>query len=217
MSYILYAGSVDSGTWLCPGGVTRCKVKCWGAGGGGGGGNSAAFGGGGGGGGAYAEALVTVVPGQTYTVTVGAKGNGASAGGDGEDGNDTEFVLGATVKCKAAPGTGGFQSGDPDVTGLPGTGGQVADCVGTTKEAGYDGREGVSGTGGKGGDAARNGTGGNGGTSGNTGQAGVAPGGGGGGGGKTSGGDTQGGDGADGKIYIEWYKDNEVVNIIVNA
>jgi hypothetical protein len=28
---------------------------------------------------------------------------------------------------------------------------------------------------------------------------------------------TVGGDGYGGRIYLEWYKDNEVVNIIVNA
>jgi len=66
--------------WVCPAGVSRVKVRLWGAGGGGGGArstaNSLATGGGGGG---YAERIVDTVPGQTYVLTVGAGGTAGSA------------------------------------------------------------------------------------------------------------------------------------------
>src|SRR5438874_1005904 len=71
-----------NGTWTAPAGLTSITVECWGGGGGGGGGgtvNLAA--GGGGGGGGYARSVVTVVPGNTYTVTVGAAGTAGAAAG----------------------------------------------------------------------------------------------------------------------------------------
>src|SRR4030042_6605093 len=61
-----------SGTFTVPAGITSVIIECWGASGAGGG--TAANntrGGGGGAGGAYARSLITVIPGNTYTVTVG--------------------------------------------------------------------------------------------------------------------------------------------------
>ncbi|MES2389785.1 MAG: hypothetical protein V4543_17410, partial [Bacteroidota bacterium] len=80
--------------WICPNGVTSVDVKVWGGGGGGGGahGNTAVSrAGGGGGSGSYAaHSTLTVVPGTTYTIVVGALGagspTGASASGNGSDG-----------------------------------------------------------------------------------------------------------------------------------
>src|SRR3954468_12288300 len=66
--------------WVVPAGVTTVTVECWGAGGGGGGAQTNANGSaaGGGGGGAYSMQVITVSGGQSYTVTVGAGGNGGS-------------------------------------------------------------------------------------------------------------------------------------------
>ena len=63
--------------WTAPCNVTSIQVEAWGSGGGGGVGNSGGSGkaGGGGAGGAYVKnTSITVVPGTTYTVTVGAGG-----------------------------------------------------------------------------------------------------------------------------------------------
>lgn len=89
----------SSGTWVCPQGVTKIYVSMCGGGGGGAGG-----GGGGGtgpsGGGSAANSLLwfpyTVIPGNSYTVTIGAAGaagtGGTSAPGtDGTDGGNTSF------------------------------------------------------------------------------------------------------------------------------
>ncbi|MBM3256942.1 MAG: hypothetical protein FJY98_01265 [Candidatus Liptonbacteria bacterium] len=68
-------------TWTVPQDVTQIKVKVWGAGGAGGLGHQAAnkylllrAAGGGGGGGGYAEGVLSVTPGITYEVIVGAGG-----------------------------------------------------------------------------------------------------------------------------------------------
>jgi hypothetical protein len=60
----------SSGSFVVPPGVTEVSLECWGGGGKGGSRTSgnAAYGGGGG---AYARSVLTVVPGNTYTVTVG--------------------------------------------------------------------------------------------------------------------------------------------------
>jgi hypothetical protein len=54
--------------WVCPTGVTSIHAEAWG------GGAAGCAGGGGGGGGEYAAADLTVVPGNTYSFTVGAGG-----------------------------------------------------------------------------------------------------------------------------------------------
>lgn len=82
--------------WTCPAGVTSAKVECWGAGGAG------TAGGGGGGGGAYtASSSVTLVPGNVYTVVVGAGGKPSTgkttADNDARNGASTAFYGGATA------------------------------------------------------------------------------------------------------------------------
>jgi len=75
-------------TWICPVGVTQIEVEAWG-GGGGGGGSGFGFSDGqhGGGGGGYFKATVTVVPSQSYTLNVGAKGIGGIGPNFGGDAN----------------------------------------------------------------------------------------------------------------------------------
>ena len=64
-----------SGTWTAPAGVTSAQIILVGAGGGGGGGSQNVAGGGGAGGQVIVRNL-TVVPGTTYNVTIGAGGQG---------------------------------------------------------------------------------------------------------------------------------------------
>lgn len=155
-------------TWTAPSGVTSVDVECWG-GGGAGGGASTSNGdnvGGGGGGGAYTKATVTVVPGTTYNVVIGAAAVGGS--GNGPDGASSTFGTGSTL----VTGAGG-KGGTAD------TGGGGGGGVGT-----YNGGNGGAGlfanadTGGGGGGAGAGGNGGNGDvpmiSSGGTGGAGIS-------------------------------------------
>lgn len=86
-SYAVYSAPGTS-TWVAPARVSRVKARLWGGGGGGGGASS----GGntilasGGGGGAYAEKVCAVVPGQSYSVVVGAGGAGGPGGSGAANG-----------------------------------------------------------------------------------------------------------------------------------
>jgi hypothetical protein len=72
--------------WTAPPNVNQVKVYAWGAGGGGGGADSggANAGGNGGGSGALVYGTVSVVPGQQYTITVGAGGTGGQGSFDNQ-------------------------------------------------------------------------------------------------------------------------------------
>jgi hypothetical protein len=107
-----------SGTYTVPAGVTRIRVRLWGAGGGGGGtygGNSAASGGGAGG---YAEGIFDVTPGQSFNATVGSGGaSGDTNAGNGGSGGASGF--GALLS--AGGGVGGIgANGGVASTGGPG-------------------------------------------------------------------------------------------------
>jgi len=106
----------SSSTWTCPAGVTSVTVQCWGAGGGGAVGNNGSdtssdpnpdwryvdFGSGpGGAGGGYAQSVISVIPGNTYTVNVGVGG-----GAGGGTGGDSWFSSSSTIK--GAGGSGGI-------------------------------------------------------------------------------------------------------------
>lgn len=178
-------GSIDSGTpdgqenyittagtysWLCPPGVTSVSVVCIGAGGAGGGGQSnigsGLYAGGGGGGCAYKN-NISVTPGQSYTVVVGASKYNASVGET--DGGDSYFINASTVMGKG--GQSNSQSGY--------NGGYASQCVGDGK---YSGGNGGAYSGGGYGGAGSSGNGSNG-SNGNTSAAGNGGGGGAGGGG----------------------------------
>jgi len=158
-------------TWTVPPCVTSITVKVWGAGGGGGAAwvkmdNStdnfgtpieACAGGGGGGGGGYTQQTYAVTPGQTYTITVGAGGNGGTASSsnnsatDGAAGGLSSFT-GNSYNLTANGGAGGikansYNSGYP--TSHMRTGG--AGGIGGTASGGsvnYSGGSGSLGTGG---------------------------------------------------------------------
>ena len=146
----------SSGTWTAPAGVTSVDVEVWGGGGGGGGGEGDnSDGGGGGGGGAYSRTTsITVVPGTTYTVTVGAAGTAGATNGTGGAGGDSWFINTSTILAKG--GTGG-SAPVSDAGGVAGTGGSAAAGVGSIKFSGGDGgtgRNSSTGRGGPGGSSA---------------------------------------------------------------
>ncbi|MGB8354598.1 MAG: IPTL-CTERM sorting domain-containing protein [Chthoniobacteraceae bacterium] len=80
------ASFTTSGTqaWLCPSGVTSVQVEAWGAGGGSGGAGANFASTGGGAGGSYVKVTsVSVTPGTTYQLTVGAAGTAGAGGASG--------------------------------------------------------------------------------------------------------------------------------------
>lgn len=109
----------STSAWVAPAGVTLVQLIGWGGGGGGGGAaaggtgsNLQSAGGSGGGGALKVTQWVTVVPGTSYTVTIGAGGTGGASGqNNGTDGSQTLFGDVATPLAKFAGGgrgIGGF-------------------------------------------------------------------------------------------------------------
>ncbi|MDD5184460.1 MAG: hypothetical protein PHS84_04275, partial [Paludibacter sp.] len=198
---------------VIPCGVTSITVAAWGGGGQGGTRNSNGTGGGGGGG-AYAKGDVTVVSGNTYTVTVG--GGGTSQNGSQIPGGDSYFGDGTTVKAKGGNSV-------PYNTSTGATGGSSSSNIGTIKYSGGNGANGSGTYGGGGGSSAGTaldgnsttnatgataptggGNGGNGRSSSNgNGSPGTPPGGGGGGAYRTSG-TRNGGAGGNGLVNITY-------------
>jgi len=160
---------VANGTWTCPAGVTQIYVSaCAGGGGGaGGGGYGQTYGAGGGGGGGAGTFLImhplTVTPGMTYTIGIGAGGNAGTGGTSGNGGNSG--VSGGSTTMKNSNGNDMFS---PLVGGAGATGGSLTSGAGGI--GGYYGGE-------DGGDARGAGLGGDGG-SGGSGPFGTAGGGG---------------------------------------
>ncbi len=138
-----------TGSYTIPAGVTSITVQCWGGGGGGGGSdnsNGHIFGGGGGGG-AYASSTLSVTPGTTYAITVGAAGTGgigSSSTGNGTNGGASVFGASLVV---AVGGTAGAAGG---IYNTGSTGGSAAACTGTTTYSGGNGDNHVIGTAGGG-------------------------------------------------------------------
>jgi hypothetical protein len=205
----------ESGTFVVPASVIRITVEAWGGGGAGGGstnaGPASARGGAGGGGGAYASSTLTVEPGQTLQVVVGAGGTGVS-GDDGNAGSssfagpDTNPANALVRGAAGSGGTGNTAGGSP----AGGAGGTIAASLGDTRIAGANGENGATGSGissGVGGNGANGG--GSGGAAISNGSADGNPGsvaGGGGGGARTDAnqGKYTGGTGAAGKVVITW-------------
>ena len=104
----------SSGSWVCPAGVTKVFITAAAGGGSGGQYPSGAGNGGGGGGGAAAlSTQVTVVPGTTYTVTVGAGGASVGSSLNGNPGGATSF--GALLTLTG--GGGGINTGGGGTAG----------------------------------------------------------------------------------------------------
>lgn len=147
----------SSGSWTCPSGITRAQVIAIGGGGGGGGGRNNNTGGGGGGAGAFVNQIVTVVPGTSYTVTIGAGGTaGTAGGGTGGNGGQTSFGTlvyagyggggaggNATATGNAGGGTNGGSGGGDSYTGYNAGGGGGAGSPGFGNSyLGYQGSRG---------------------------------------------------------------------------
>ena len=131
-----------SSTWTVPTGLTKVSVAAWGAGGTGAP-SRLTNGGAGGGGGAYVMTPnVTVVSGNTYTVTGGSTVGGVP--GTGTFSGDSWFQSSSTMLAKG--GGNGFRF-------TPGVGGPSSSCIGSVVFAGGSGNlnSGVNGTYGTGG------------------------------------------------------------------
>jgi len=207
----------SSSTFTVPTGVTQINVEAWGGGGKGGSRVSSNGSAGGAGGGAYASSTFTVIPGATYTVTVGT-GSTSNA----MPGGDTWFNNNTTILAK-----GGNSVPSNSVSGA--TGGDLNDCIGTIRRSGGNGANGGLTFGGGGGSSAVNGSNGNssttrlgatitGGGSGGNGRntsngngspAGI-PGGGGGGCLRLTSGSSTGGNGGNGRIVITYASPSEI-------
>lgn len=118
----------SSGTWTCPECVNFINVRACGGGGGAGSGgvNGAGQAGGSGGGGGALEtsALIKVIPGNVYTITIGAGGAGGASvtdpsgcdGLDGGDGTNTIMSDGVNdifIALMATGGQHGWMAGNP--------------------------------------------------------------------------------------------------------
>lgn len=122
-------------TWTVPSCVTSITVQVWGAGGGGGGaiaivrnsGNGeSCSGAGGGGGGGYTSKVVSVTPGQTYNITVGAGGTAGASGNGSWSGISTMPTSGGTG------GTSSFTGNGENMVSTGGGGGAYAAGYNTT-------------------------------------------------------------------------------------
>lgn len=211
-------------TWVAPCGVTSVTVECWGGGGGGGFARTTNSGaGGGGGGGAYARSVITVVPGNTYNLTVGTGGVGGTAAGVAAA-NGTASSFNTNIVVATGGGAGGSVSTNvAGAAGLGATTGSTGTQLynGGNGSAGLNGSAGTNGGGGGGGSAgtASNGNtvtntrtgavavagGGNGGSGGNNAAGGNAgsPGGGGAGGHRNTS-NRAGGNGGTGQVRITY-------------
>jgi len=110
-------------SFTVPAGVTSITVQCWGGGGAGGQVSLNSDGKGGGGGGAYTSSIVSVTPGQIYTVIVGSKGVAGTATGS-TPGGQSIFRSPALVDLVIA--NGGFNGDNADGSGTVGLGGLVS-------------------------------------------------------------------------------------------
>ena len=128
VSYIAYTATGAS-TFTVPAGVTSITAECIGAGSGGGNYGFGVGSGAGGNGGAYAKGTLSVTPGQTVYINVGAgsAANSGAAGGDSWVNVSTNATpSGSNV---GARGSGGGASGTSGSANI-GSGGQTANCWG---------------------------------------------------------------------------------------
>ena len=137
----------NSGTWTVPVGITRAKVRVWGAGGGSGSSGSTGSGSpGGGGGGGYTQQIITgLVPGTAVAVTVGAGGIAPTgAGGNGGTGGTSSF--GSYLTATGGSGGGGNSAGTAGQGG--GGSGGTLNLGGSQGSTGSNGTTAIGGSGG---------------------------------------------------------------------
>ena len=199
--------TAGNSSWVAPAGVTSVIVECWGAGGSGGSSSTGGVGGGGAGGSYVINQNVTVVPGTSYTVTVGAGGVASSnASANGTAGGNSQFS--STVPVIANGGViGANATGTGAINTAFGLGGiNTVGGSGGTLTIGGSGAHAATSSGGKGG----NGAGPNGGAGGASktttgiGNLGSSPGGAGSGAFGTATGGRAGGNGGNGQVKISY-------------
>lgn len=124
----VYGSSGSSYSFTVPSGITKVRVRCFGAGGGGG--NSGAYAGGGGGGFSIGE--FDVVAGDSYTVTVGQGGTSGTTGGTSSFGSLISATGGVgannTSEHAGGEGSGGYinHKGGRSQNGYCGGGGSAS-------------------------------------------------------------------------------------------
>ena len=166
--------STGTTSWTAPAGVTSVEYLVVGGGGGGGG-----VVGGGGGAGDFKTGTLSVTPGSSYTVTVGAGGSGGVGNGNGSDGSSSVFSTitstgGGGGAYNANNGRDGA-SGGGGAHNNGGTGGTGGSGTGTNGNDGGDGNGGTFPNGASGGGGGSGGAGGSpGGTTGGSGGAGTS-------------------------------------------
>ena len=133
---------ITSGTsWTAPTGVTSVTAEAIGGGGHGGATSLGSFGGGGG---AYAKTTgITVTPGNSYGLSIGAGGTSTNNGGDTWFCNSTSncaSISGTAVQVGAKGGGDGVWIGCGCANdGVHGKGGSSSSSIGSTKYSGGDG------------------------------------------------------------------------------
>jgi hypothetical protein len=212
----------SSGTFVVPSNVNTITVECYGGGGGGGGTAVNPSRGGGGSGGAYARSILSVNPGTSYTVTVGAGGTaGSNSGGTGGTGAASSFSGGSNNVSApgGAGGVGGTSTVPSGIGGIAATTGAIGSTVFYGGNGGDAGASSSGGGGSSAGSAANGvnasantggaavtggGKGANGRSTSGAGAAGSAPGGGGAGGNRMNTTARAGGVGGTGKVIVSY-------------
>jgi hypothetical protein len=133
--------TVETTSWTAPAGITEVEYLVV-AGGGSGGGGYAPCGGGGAGG--YRTGTYTVVPGNSYAVTVGAGGASTSSAGQGNDGSNSTFGTGTVITSVGGGGGGGNGSANGRVGGSGGGSWRTGSGGSGTTDEGNDGGDGCS-------------------------------------------------------------------------
>lgn len=143
--------SVGSTSWTVPAGVTKVEVLVVAGGGAGGYATTNQTGpGGGGAGGLIYDPAYSVTPGQSISVVVGAGGTGAIAGGQADNGDNSQF--GELIAIGGGGGGAGGNGTPPTADGAAGGSGGGGGAAGTAEERRYGGA-GTPGQGHSGGDA----------------------------------------------------------------
>jgi hypothetical protein len=208
-------------TWTCPAEVTQITIEAWGGGGAGGGATGFPSAGGGGAGGAYVKnTTLSVTPGSSYNVTVGATKTGTTNAV--QIGNPSSFALIATptvLLINAVGGNGGLVSSSNNTSVAGGAAVTTGNIGGTTTNiyglAGLTGTGTAGSRGGNGGASGGGASGAIGSTTDANGATGATFGGGGAGGRTTTTTDRPGGNGAAGQIIISY--DSPEINVQDNA
>ena len=132
------SGFTTTTTWTVPANITSVTAECWGGGGASGAAQGSPCTTGGAAGGSYARSVLTVVPGNVLTVTVGAGGLAVSNASGNTGG--VSWFSGATV-IYAQGGAGSATVTANSANGAPGVG-STGSTIGTVKYRGGSGATG---------------------------------------------------------------------------